>query len=158
MAPELHPNLAAIDFLLGTWRGSGSGRYPTIDSFDYVEEVVFGHVGKPFISYSQRTRDASTDLPLHAESGYIRSDGTGELELVIAQPSGIVEVHRGSLVGGTLTFESEHVTLTPTAKSVTEVVRSLSVEGDTLNYELSMAAVGLELQHHLSATLSRVGD
>ncbi len=156
MEPVLHPDVEPLAFLLGTWRGRGEGHYPTIDSFGYVEEVTFGHVGKPFLAYSQRTRDAVTDLPLHAESGYVRPAGPGRVEWVIAQPSGIVEIDTGTLVDQTLDLSSATVATSPTAKSVTAVRRIVTVQADTLTYDLEMAAVGLELQHHLRAELHRV--
>lgn len=159
MTPPLHPDLDRIAWLVGTWRGRGEGEYPTIEDFAYVEEVAFGHVGKPFLSYVQKTRDATTDLPLHAESGYIRAgSGGGWFELVIAQPSGIVELHEGTLTGRTLSFEATGVHVTATAKSVTAVTRTLTVHDDELRYALSMAAVGRPLTHHLSATLTRADD
>ena len=158
MSPSLHPNLERLAWLVGTWRGRGAGEYPTIDDFGYVEEIAFGHVGKPFLSYVQRTRDSTSNLPLHAEAGYIRVGDSGELELVIAQPSGIVELHEGVLDDRTLTFRATGVHVTATAKSVTDVLRTLTVSGDELRYEVSMAAVGLPLTHHLAATLERSTD
>lgn len=158
MSPSLHPNLERLSWLVGTWRGRGVGEYPTIDDFGYVEEIAFGHVGKPFLSYVQRTRDSTSNLPLHAEAGYIRVGDAGELELVIAQPSGIVELHEGVLDDRTLTFRATGVHVTATAKSVTDVLRTLTVVDDELRYEVSMAAVGLPLTHHLAATLERATD
>ena len=145
--------------LLGVWRGRGAGHYPTIDNFEYFEEVTFGHVGKPFLAYGQKTRDATSELPLHAEQGYFRPQSDGTVELVLAQPSGIVEIHTGAVTstdgGLDIALRTVHVATSPSAKAVTSVERSIRVDGDTLSYDLSMGAVGEPHQHHLRATLAR---
>ena len=156
---ELHPICKPLAPLLGTWRGPGRGSYPTIDDFDYTEELVFGHVGKPFLSMVQRSRDLLTGEPLHAEAGYLRALPDGAVELTVAQPSGIAEVDVGSVVetsdGLVVELESAQLGLTPSAKSVTAVRRRLSVAGSTLVSELWMAAVGeADLVHHVRSELS----
>ena len=152
---DLHEDCAPLAFLLGTWRGRGEGEYPTIEPFAYLEEVTFGHVGKPFLAYSQKTRHAETGQPLHAEAGYVRAVGDERIEFVLSQPSGIVELHSGRAVDTRLELTLHAVHTTPAAKSVTDVVRSIEVTGDTLSYTIAMAAVGEPLTHHLRATLER---
>ena len=157
---ELHPLCLPLAPLLGTWRGSGEGSYPTIDDFAYTEELVFGHMGKPFLSMVQRSHHRSTGAPLHAEAGYLRALPADVVELTVAQPSGIVEVDVGSVIptldGLVVELESARVGLTPSAKSVTAVRRRLSLTGSTLVSELWMAAAGeANLIHHVRSEMSR---
>ena len=154
-APPLHPDLEPIAFLLGVWRGRGHGDYSTIDAFDYLELATFTHVGKPFLAYSQRTSDAVTGAPLHAETGYLRPIDAGTAEFVVAQPSGIVELHDVVITATSLTMVSSQVVTTRSAKRVDEVRRRVVVDGDRLDYELDMAAVGEPMQRHLVGSLAR---
>jgi hypothetical protein len=156
---HLNPALTVLAPLLGTWAGAGAGEYPTIPSFGYLEEVTFGHVGKPFLSYGQRTRAADDGRPLHAETGYLRVPSPGRVELVLAHPTGITEIQEGSLTiaGHVLELEltATSIGLTSSAKDVTALSRSIRIHGDELVYTLRLGAVGQPLQHHLAATLHR---
>lgn len=160
----LHPDLAHVAQLVGTWSGTGRGDYPTIDTFEFAESITFSHVGKPFLAYHQRTRSLGTpDLPgqpMHTESGYWRFPSPGRVEVVLSHPTGVTEIEEGmielELDGGLLIrLATTHVGLTSTAKSVSALERSIRVRGDELDYELRMAAVGVPLQYHLSAHLVR---
>ena len=162
--PALHPSLVHVAGLLGTWTGTGEGEYPTIEPFRYVESITFGHVGKPFLAYVQRTRSLGEDgrpgTPLHAETGYWRFPGPGGVEVVMSHPTGITEIEQGSLTIGddrviVIELATSTIGLSSTAKSVTAVERTFRLDGDRLDYTLRMAAVGQPLHHHLAASLSR---
>ncbi|MFC9997488.1 peroxynitrite isomerase [Nocardia sp. NPDC127526] len=154
-----HPDIAHLAPLLGTWRGRGQGEYPTINSFEYLEEVHFGHVGRPFLTYRQRTRAADDGRPMHSETGYLRAIGGDRIELILAHPTGITEICEGTIVrddeGMRIELDSTSIGRSSTAKSVTALGRSITLAGDTLSYRLRMAAVEQPLQHHLAATMQR---
>ena len=156
---DLHPGVAALAPLLGVWAGQGAGKYPTISPFDYLEEVTFGHVGKPFLSYTQKTKAADDGRPMHAETGFLRVPSPGRVELVLAHPTGITEIDEGTLTvaGDTIVMDLAATTIgrTASAKEVTALGRSIRVEGDELVYTVRMGAVGQPLQDHLTATLHR---
>jgi hypothetical protein len=156
---DLHPGVAALAPLLGVWAGHGSGEYPTIAPFDYLEEVTFGHVGKPFLSYTQKTKAGDDGRPMHAETGFLRVPSPGRVELVLAHPTGITEIDEGTLTvaGDTIVMDLAATTIgrTASAKEVTALGRSIRVDGDVLVYTVRMGAVGQPLQDHLTATLHR---
>lgn len=139
----------------GTWTGGGDGHYPTIDPFSYDETIEFATIpGKPFLVYGSRTRHRTEGRPLHTESGYLRRSGD-DVELLVSQPTGFVEIQRGRLDGGVLDFTTVVLERSHDAKPVHEVRRRFVLDGDMLSYDFWMAHANTPLTHHLRAELRR---
>jgi hypothetical protein len=156
---ELLASLRRLDPLLGSWGGSGTGRYPTIDAFAYREELRFElHAEYPMLAYEQKTV-LDTGAASHWETGFVRPVGDGVYELSNAQDSGRVEVLRGGaeLEAAGLELRLESVCLGHDPRLV-QTRRILRVEGDRLGYEKHMATNTTDepvLQLHLQAELLR---
>jgi hypothetical protein len=161
---EPHPDLETLRFLLGRWEGAGIGGYPTIESFRFGQEISFSHNGKPFLIYTSRTwrldEEGQIGPPLGTESGYWRPRPDNQVEVMLAHPTGIVEIYLGELSGTRIEMATDVVARTATAKEVTAGHRlyGLVGPGQDLAYAYDMAAVGQELQSHLSAQLKRVSS
>ncbi|KAH7331836.1 hypothetical protein KP509_20G052500 [Ceratopteris richardii] len=155
--PPLHPALGPLNFLLGTWRGQGEGGFPTIQAFEYGEEIRFWHSGKPVMAYSQKTWRSASGEPMHAESGYWRPKPDGSIEVIIAQSTGLAEVQKGTFdaENKSVVLESETVA---NASKVKSISRSFKVAGDHLEYTVSMATNTHPLHPHLRAVLKKVSS
>jgi len=161
--PEEHPDLAPVSFLLGRWEGVGKGDYPTIEAFDFVQEVTFTHNGKPFLIYNSRSwlleADGSKGRPLGMETGFWRPRPGNRLEVILSHPTGITEVYLGEVSGTKIEMATDAVVRTESAKEVTAGKRLYGLvdsqrEGEKdLAYAYDMAAVGQSLQPHLWARL-----
>jgi hypothetical protein len=154
----LHEDVAALAFLLGTWRGQGEGGFPTMEPFRYGEELTFEHVGDPFLLYRQRSWSTDGGVPLHFERGFLRPGGPGRVELTLAHPLGLTEIAEGTLAGTAFALESSAVGRTRTGSAVWAVRRRYAVEGDELSYELDMEMDRVPMTRHLRATLTRIGS
>ncbi|KAH1032385.1 hypothetical protein J1N35_044559 [Gossypium stocksii] len=153
----IHPAVAPLSYLLGTWKGEGEGGYPTINSFRYGEELHFSHPasGKPVIAYSHKTWKLDSGQPMHSESGYWRPKPDGSLEVVIAQSTGLAEV-----LNGTYSAEDNviklHSQVVANASKVREISRVYEMVNGDLHYVVQLATNLTTLQPHLKAVLKKL--
>ncbi len=156
---NLHPDCGPIAWLLGTWQGNGHGDYPTIDAFEFGQEIIFAHDGRPFFHYFSRSWivDAEGNKVRDAalETGFLRARPGGQLELLLSHPTGFAEVWYGEADGAKFELVTDAVVRTSTAKEYVGGKRLYGyVEGDLL-WAFDMAAMGQPLQPHLWARLQR---
>jgi len=164
--PKLHPALQSLLPYVGFWRGRGRGGYPTIEDFDYGQEIRITHDGRPFLFYESRAwllDDQSRPVrPAGREAGWWRpvirdGEATGELEALLSTPTGIMELHLGRIDGTKVEMATDAVMRTATAKEVTAGHRLYGIVEGALLYAQEMAGVGHGMSPHLSARLLRVG-
>ena len=160
--PDLHPALLGLLPYVGIWRGRGIGGYPTLEEdFHFGQEVRFSHDGRPFLAYESKAwlieEDGTPIRPSSREVGWIRPVAeTDEIEALFSNPTGIMQLHVGTVDGLKLELASDAVIRTATAKSVTADHRLYGIVEGALLYAQEMAAVGHPLTSHLSARLLRV--
>lgn len=157
---DLAPECAPLAWLVGRWDGSGVGGYPTIDSFEFAQELTFEHNGKPFLSYRSKSwlidEQGARVRPLATEAGFWRPQPGGQLEVLLTHPTGYAEVWLGEVDGPRVELRTDVVARTTSAKDYTAGHRMYGLVESDLLWAFDMAASGEPLQPHLSARLARV--
>lgn len=160
--PEnIHPDCARLAWLLGRWQGNGHGEYPTIERFQFGQELIFQQDGRPFIHYMGRAWivDEAGDKVREAaqETGFLRPRPDGTLEVVLTHNTGFVEIWHGEIHPEQPRFEivTDAVARTASAKEYVAGRRLYGHVDDDLLYAFDMAAMGQELQSHTHAQLVR---
>ncbi|KAF3823971.1 hypothetical protein GH733_008256, partial [Mirounga leonina] len=108
----MNPVVEPLSWMLGTWLSDppGAGTFPTLQPFQYLEEVYISHVGQPVLNFSFNAFHPDTRKPMHRECGFIRlKPDTNKVAFVSAQNTGIVEVEEGEVNGQELSITSHSI-------------------------------------------------
>ncbi|XP_053565862.1 peroxynitrite isomerase THAP4 isoform X2 [Bombina bombina] len=161
-SPPLHPAVVPLSWMLGTWLSepTGSGEFPTIAPFRYIEEASITHVGQPMLNFMFCASNPETGKPLHRECGFIRvKPGSNHVAFISAQNTGVVEVEEGEVQGQELSLTSHSLSRISFAKEphVQQITRNfrLTPEGK-LEQTVTMATSSQPLAPHLHVTYRRV--
>ena len=148
--------------LEGAWTGQGRGTYPTVQSFDYRETLIFTRRDDRSLAYEQRTQkryDGQTEwLVSHWENGFLRILENGELEMVNAQSGGRSEVliGRAEMSGSSFRIHLHSKIVTNDPRMIC-TSRTFELEGEALRYQVEMQTTAVDrLTHHLKIALGRV--
>lgn len=163
---ELDPNLPEplrpLAWLIGRWEGAGVVGYPTITSAHFGQEIEVTHDGRGFLKWESRawildSENGERVRPAAVESGFWRPLDNGEVELLLAHPTGIVEMYYGKIEPARIQLRTDGVLRAPGAKEYNAATRMYGLVKSELMWAMDMAAMGQPLQSHLSAQLKRVG-
>ena len=50
----MHPDLAPLAWMIGSWAGAGVVGYPSIESRNFGQEIDVTHDGRPFLMWTSR--------------------------------------------------------------------------------------------------------
>ena len=156
---NLHPDCGPVAWLLGTWRGNGHGDYPTIEPFQFGQELIFTHDGRPFFHYMSRAwivDDERREGPRRRASRPASCAAAPRAGWSSCSPTTPASSRSGTATaeGGKLELTTDAVARTETAKEYVGGKRLYgNVEGDLL-YAFDMAAMGQALQPHTWARLA----
>jgi hypothetical protein len=123
--------------LLGTWRGSGTGEFPSMATFQYDEEIQFVDIGSRDLLYIQRGWDPGSGEVLHAEAGMWRTTPDGTLAATIAQPR-TAEVSEGTISSGVVVLASTTVGRAANGPPLVAIRRTYRLKADKLTYAVEM--------------------
>ncbi len=159
--PPLHDRLLALLPLIGAWQGTGAGVVErTGERFRYAQQLTFAHDGRPFLAYDAQAwlldDDGNVVRPAWRERGFWRpGPGEDDVEVVLADAAGLVEVFTGSAGDARWDLESSDVARTPSAQDVRAEQRLYAVTGDALVYATELTYGDRPRAPHLNASLRR---
>ncbi|MFI5212272.1 MAG: FABP family protein [Ignavibacteria bacterium] len=154
--------LKELEFIAGLWKGKGTAEVNSVKGADYDEETIFEfEKEKQLIFYVQktwRTVDGKRIEMLHFESGFIRKNDAGIIQLSNSQGNGRVEVMELE----DTSLNDKNAVLMFVSKShgndprMIETTRQFTFNGSKMKYEMKMATImNDKLTGHLRAELEK---
>jgi hypothetical protein len=158
--PDVSDALLSVLPLLGEWHGEGQAAGADGDH-RFGQWIRFAHDGRGFLAYESRswrlTDDGQIVGPDARESGYLRPRGNDDVELLVANPEGWVEIYVGT-ARTTTSWElaTDVLARTPDAPDVVHAVRLYGIVEGALLYAIDRAGPDQQLHPAMSARLERI--
>ena len=159
--PEgLHPDLNPLAWLVGTWGGKGRGDYPDTESFEYEQEIVFSHDGRPFLTYFSRSWIIDTDGNRTSvgpsETGFWSVRPNNVLEVMISHSEGTTAGWLGRFDGPKIQLVLDRGYVAPSAHEIGAGERLYGLVHGELFTSTDISRDGFPIQAYTWATLPRV--
>jgi hypothetical protein len=160
--------LIPFHWLKGAWEGEGTGMYPTIEPFRFIDIMnfqVYTKIETPVVCFSE-TAYLSTpqghDKIKHCETGYYRIIQQDLIELQVVHNTGRIEILQGRYTQvdqAARCFElhlaSVEIYNPTTLTTVLASQRTLALRKETLHCTQMMQTANAAMAPHLDLTLQR---
>ncbi|MGA7172686.1 MAG: heme-binding beta-barrel domain-containing protein [Candidatus Dormiibacterota bacterium] len=157
--PSITDLVAPFSQWLGDWEGEGVGLWRADPPFRYRESLSIEAVpNRALLRLAQRTSVLDSGDLSHSELGFLRLLPDQAVELVVAVPAGYVELHTGRLQEGVLRLVPHTLSVSPTARPLRQVQRTLELDHDVLRTGVGIAVGDEPVSAHVEAVLRRPTD
>jgi hypothetical protein len=154
--PSISDLLAAFSEWLGHWEGEGIGLWRADPPFRYRETLSIEALpSRALLRLAQRTSVLDSGDLSHSELGFMRLLPDQAVELMVAVPAGYVELHTGRLQDGAMRLVPHTLSVSPTARPLRQVQRTLELDHDVLRTAVGIAVGDEPVSAHVEATLRR---
>lgn len=111
-AEEIHEALKPLAWLEGVWiaKNTGEGKFPTIKSFNFCEEISFSSIGQPMFNYTGQSWHPEKKKPMHREVGFLKIiPGSNKISLVLAHNFGLTTIEEGQVEANEIKLKSTSI-------------------------------------------------
>nr|XP_002764057.1 peroxynitrite isomerase THAP4-like [Callithrix jacchus] len=158
--PKMKPVVEPLSWMLGTWLSDPprAGTYPTLQPFQYLEEMHILHVAQPMLSFLFNSFHLDTHK--QKECGFIRlKPDTNKVAFVSTQNTCVVEVEEGEVNEQELCITSHSIARISFAKEphVEQFTWKFRLNSEgKLEQTVSMATTTQPMTQHLHVTYKKV--
>ncbi|HUY10080.1 MAG TPA: heme-binding beta-barrel domain-containing protein [Candidatus Dormibacteraeota bacterium] len=154
--PSISDLVAPFSGWLGRWEGEGIGLWRADPPFRYRESLSIEAVpNRALLRLAERTSVLDSGELSHSELGFLRLLPDQAVELLVAVPAGYVELHTGRLQDGVLALVPHSLSVSPTARPLRQVQRTLELNYDVIRTVVAIAVGDDPVSAHVEGTLRR---
>ncbi|MEO9801941.1 MAG: heme-binding beta-barrel domain-containing protein [Reichenbachiella sp.] len=168
---ELLEVIEPFTWLKGNWRGHGTGGFPTIEPFEFDDQMEFKLLEEDFKKEPLIRFDETAWLIakgkhnfMHWETGFIRPLGDGTVQLYVSHNTARMEFTVGKFESVDhnsksfkIVFSSIFLRNDTGLKNALQSKRTISFDRDQLTYDLDISTdEHPELTSHLKVLLKRI--
>ncbi|KAG5865300.1 hypothetical protein JTB14_013796 [Gonioctena quinquepunctata] len=150
---QIQDVIKPLCWLIGTWKSvSAKAYYPTMKTVMYNEILRFTFTGQPTLDYSVNTWKPEDKSPMHLERGFLRTDESGCLVVLLtAQNFGVSTLEEGIVAENLMKLDSRVIANSKYAKKrvvALQRVYSLNEKGQLI-FKCKIQTEKIPLTPHL---------